>query len=328
MRPNIALVGCGAIARAFYLPALAGLRSVFGDVWLVDPGEQALSIAQSIVPGIRARQLADVNEQVHLVIIATPNKLHFDLALQALSRGANVLLEKPFVIWPEDGRILIEASANADRVIAINQTRRLFPVAQALQRCIKENEFGRLKSIVHREGTKLIWPFESGAGFAKGAQRTGVIMDFGVHVVDFYDFVLGPKWTFVSAVHDGFSGPEGLAEIELLANDATVSIRLSRYYPQENVARLLFERAEVCMDVYGSNMYTVRWNSGTTKAIRIPEAAVDFSGYGRLLLLNFLAAAEKRERAICDAVASLPVINVLDETYRQSRHYPNQVGYV
>jgi predicted dehydrogenase len=328
MRPNIVLVGCGAIARTFYLPALASLRSLFGDVWLVDPSEHALSIAQSIVSGKGAKWLKDVNEPIDLVIIATPNKLHFDLALEALSRGAHVLLEKPFVIWPEQGRVLIDAYASADRVIAINQTRRLFPVAEALRRCIEEDKFGRLKSIVHREGTKLVWPFESGAGFAKDAQRTGVIMDFGVHVVDFYHFVLGPNWTFASSVHDGFRGPEGLAEIELLANDATVSIRLSRYYPQENVARLLFERAEVCMDVYGSNAYTVRWNSGRTEVVRIPEAAVDFPDYGRLLLLNFLAAAEKREPAVCDAVASLPVIDVLDETYRQSRHYPMQVGYV
>ena len=191
-----------------------------------------------------------MDDEIHLVIVATPNQLHFPLAHEALSRGAHVLIEKPFVIWPEDGRKLVEAAAANNRVIAINQTRRFFPLAHELRRKINEGQFGSLKSIVHREGTKLTWPFESGAAFAQGAQRTGVIMDFGVHVIDFYHYLLQPRWTFISAVHDGFYGPEGLAEIELQANDAPVSIRLSRYHPQENVAHLVFERAEISFNVY------------------------------------------------------------------------------
>ena len=131
---------------------------------------------------------------------------------------------------------------------------------------IQAGEFGALQSIVHREGAKLTWPFESGAAFAEGAQRTGVIMDIGVHVIDFYHYLLRPEWTFVSATHDGFKGPEGLAEIELLANHAPVSIRLSRYLSQQNIARLIFERAEVSFNVYDSKAYSVRsddWHNQT-----------------------------------------------------------------
>ena len=249
MNTNIALIGCGAIARAFYLPALAKHRTRFCNLWLIDPSDHAVSIAASVAPGKQARQLADVDDEIHLAIIATPNHLHFPLAYEALSRGADVLIEKPFVIWPEEGRRLMEAAAANNRVIAINQTRRFFPLTRTLRRQIQEGEFGSLKSIVHREGTKLVWPFESGAGFAQGAQRTGVIMDFGVHVIDFYHYLLQPTWTLVSAIHDGFDGPEGLAEIELQADGAPVSIRLSRYHHQENVAHLVFERAEVSFNV-------------------------------------------------------------------------------
>src|SRR5208337_3167948 len=181
---NLALIGCGAVARKFYLPALAKRRAEFGRLWLVDPSDHALSIAASIMPGRQARQLVEVDDEIHLVIVATPNHLHFHLAHEALSRGADVLVEKPFVIWPEEGRRLVDAAAAKSRVIAINQTRRFFPLSLALRRRIREGEFGSLKSIVHQEGTKLIWPFESGAAFARGAQRTGVIMDFGVHVID------------------------------------------------------------------------------------------------------------------------------------------------
>ena len=326
--PNTVLVGCGAIARAFYLPALAKHRGEFGRLWLVDSNEDAFSIAASMVPGRQARHLMDVDDDIHLVIVATPNQSHFPLALEALSRGAHVLIEKPFVIWPEEGRSLVEAAAAKNRVIVVNQTRRFFPLTRQLRQRINEGTFGRLRSIVHREGTKLVWPFESGAAFALGAQRTGVIMDFGVHVIDFYHYLLQPRWTFIYAIHDGFDGPEGLSEIELRADDAPVSIRLSRYHPQENVARLVFERAEIAFDVYDTRTYSIRAGSGKVTRAVAPGAAVEYNSHAEAVLLNFLAASEKRERAMCDAASSLPVIALLDEVYRRARHYPAELGRV
>lgn len=329
MTKNLALIGCGAIAQTFYLPALAKLRPKFDRIWLVDPSDHALSLAGSLVPGRQVHQLKDVNDDIHLIVVATPNHLHFPVASEALHRGADVLIEKPFVIWPEEGRRLVRAAVENDRVIAINQTRRFFPLARALRMQIEEGAFGPLKSIVHREGTKLVWPFESGGGFAQGAQRTGAIMDFGVHVVDFYHYLLQPEWSLVSATHDGFCGPEGLAEIELQANGAPVSIRLSRYHQQENVAHLVFERAEVSFNVYDSGAYSVRWNSGKPMPIACNgDGAADYVGLAEQVLLNFLAASERRERAVCDATSSMPVIELLDEVYRLAGQYSETLGTV
>jgi predicted dehydrogenase len=328
MSQSIALVGCGAIARAFYLPALAKHRAEFDRVWLVDPSEHALSMAASILPGKQARQLRDLDDEIRWVIVAAPNHLHFPIAEEALARGADVLIEKPFVIWPEEGRRLAEAAAANNRVIAINQTRRFFPLAGVLRRQIRAGEFGTLKSIVHREGTKLTWPFESGSGFARDAQRTGVIMDFGVHVIDFYHYLLHPEWTLISAVHDGFCGPEGLAEIELQANDAPVSIRLSRYHDQENVARLVFERAELSFNVYDGAEYSKRSNTGTMTRFTIPSGGAEYCSHAEPLLLNFLAASEKRESTVCDVKSSMPVIELLDEVYCRAERYPVSLGYV
>jgi predicted dehydrogenase len=329
MNTNLALIGCGAISRNFYLPALAKIRSQFGNIWLVDPSDHAVSQAVSILSGRQAHQLADVTDEIHLVIIATPNHLHFPLAYEALSRGADILVEKPFVIWPAEGRWLMKAAVESNRVIAINQTRRFFPLAGVLRKQISKGEFGALKSIVHREGIKLVWPFESGAGFAQDAQRTGVLMDFGVHVIDFYHYLLQPEWTLTSAIHDGFYGPEGLAEIELQANNAPVSIRLSRYHTQENVAKLTFEHAVVSFHVYDSTTYSVRWNSNKPTSIDLSnKSTTDYCGIAEQVLLNFLAASHKREQAVCDAASSLPVIDLLDEIYRVAGRYPAALGTV
>lgn len=327
-RPNVALIGCGAIAQGFYLPVLAKHRGGFGSVWLVDPSAHARAAAASRVPSRQVARLADVPDEIHLAIVATPNNLHYPVALEAVARGAHVLIEKPFVIWPEDGRALLEAAAANHRTIAINQTRRLYPLARDLRRRISEGEFGALRAVSHREGTTLTWPFESGAGFARGAERSGVIMDFGVHVVDFYHYLLGPTWTFVAGRHDGFHGPEGLAEIELEANGAPVSIRLSRYYPQENAARLTFEHAELAFGVYDQRSYAVQWAPGKPAAPVTVRSDQEGASVAELLLMNLLAATEGREPAVCDGAASLPVITVLDEIYRRAGRYPTTLGSV
>jgi predicted dehydrogenase len=285
-------------------------------------------MAASIVPGRQAGQLSDVDDEIHVAIVATANHLHFRLAKQSVSRGADVLIEKPFVIWPEEGRALIQSARAASRLIAINQTRRFYPVARELRNRIQRGDFGPLQSIVHKEGGKLTWPYESGAAFAQGAQRTGVIMDIGVHVIDFYHYLLRPEWTFVSAIHDGFNGPEGLADIELRADNASVSIRLSRYFAQENLARLVFERADISFNVYDSKTYSIRSDTMKAGHFSAPGGSTDYRSYAEPLLLNFLAARDNREPAVCDAESSLPVIDILDEIYRRARQYPAALGNV
>ena len=152
-------------------------------------------------------------------------------------------------------------------------------------------------------------------------------MDFGVHVIDFYHYLFQPNWEFVSATHDGFCGPEGLAEIELRANDAPVSIRLSRYHEQENVAHMFFERAEVTFDVYDSTTYSVHWKTGESVSIATNgNGAIGYGDLAEHVLLNFFAASERREQAVCDAASALPVIELLDQIYLQAGLFPANLG--
>jgi predicted dehydrogenase len=326
MRGNLAIVGCGAIAQQFYLPALGRRRAEFNKVWLVDPSDRALAATASMVMGEKAHNLSDIGDELQFVVIAAPNALHFPLAMEALSRNAHLLVEKPFVIWPEEGRKLIAAAAERKRVVAINQTRRLYPNLRGLRRRIANGDFGALKSVVHHEGVRLVWPFESGAAFSKGAERTGVIMDLGVHVLDVYQYILKPTWNFISAIHDGFRGPEGLAEIQLKASGAPVSIRLSRYVRQENIAHLSFERGEVLIDRNETDFYLVKDKSASVSRIETRSELGD--DIAENLLMNFLAAGEGRETAVCEAASSLPVIELLDEIYRRAQRYPAQLGAV
>jgi len=329
MTRNIAVVGCGAIAQEYHLGAIARRRRDFDRVWVVDPSEGARTNACTMVEAEPKATLRDITDDLHFVIVATPNDNHFSVAHEALSRGANVLLEKPFVIWPDEGRKLIALAMERGRLLVVNQTRRFFPHTQELKKRISSGEFGELRSIVHYEGVKLMWPYMSGAAFSMSARRTGVIMDMGVHVLDFYQYLLSPTWQFVSSTHDGFHGPEGLAELHLKADGVPLSGRLSRYCKQENVACMDFEDAQVSVSVYEPSLYSITTRTrgrNRRRSIRLPP--IDLALLGDMILGNFIRAAMGDEQAMCDAQSSLPVIEILDEIYRRAEHYPETPGKV
>jgi predicted dehydrogenase len=281
-----------------------------------------------MIAGRECARITEIDGAIDLALIAAPNALHFPLAAEALNMGAHVLVEKPFVLNPSDGRALIDLAKIRDRVLAVNQTRRFFPFVAELRSRIRGGEFGSLHSIVHHEGVKLVWPFESGAAFAPSAQRTGSIMDFGVHAIDLYHFLLDPDWSFVSAIHDGFEGPEGLAEIDLLASGAPVSLRLSRYCQQENTAHMHFERAEVSFNVHGADGYGVLWRDGRHERRTLEGLDDDQGTLADRVLLDFMAAAEGHQPSTCSAESTLPVIDILDDIYRRAGTYEATPGYV
>ena len=299
-----------------------------GEVWLVDPNEKMLSSAVTIFPGKTSITFSEIVDKVDLVIIAAPNATHFRLANEAISANKHVLIEKPFVTFPAEGVELISKANSRNLVAAVNQTRRIFPVARELRRKIGDGEFGSLISIEHFEGVKLSWPFESGAAFAKGAHRTGVIMDLGVHVIDFYHYILQPHWKFIEAIHDGFNGPEGLAFIRLQADGAPITIRLSRYQMQANVAELTFTNAKILVDVYDWNTYSILDRNGGSRRIAAANPVDTFSDIATAVLSNFIAATQGQEVAICDASSSIEVIELLDVIYNQAVRFPAAVGLV
>jgi predicted dehydrogenase len=323
---NLALVGCGAISQSFYLPAIAARRASFGEIFVVDPNEQSLAAAAAAVDAKTARTLSDIRDDLGFVIVATPNALHRQHAEAALARNAHVLIEKPFVLWPEEGRRLIRRAREQKRLLAVNQTRRMFPLALELRRLIASGAFGKLRSVVHHEGAKLTWPYKSGAAFDRNAQRTGVIMDLGVHVLDFYQFLLGSAWTLRNARHDGFAGPEGLAHIEMTIGEAPVSIRLSRYLRQDNLAVLTFDDTEVVIRLHDWNTYTIRKGEKKARHVTAAAPAPSYAAFAEILLANFVAAAAGRQRLVCDASDALHTIVLLDRIYETAERYPATVG--
>ena len=61
---------------------------------------------------------------VHLIVVATPNTSHLEIAAQALQAGKHVVVDKPFTITSADADELIAISKKVGRVLSVFQNRR------------------------------------------------------------------------------------------------------------------------------------------------------------------------------------------------------------
>ena len=82
--------------------------------------------------------------RVDAVVVAVPPRFHLDLALQALSAGKHVLVEKPAFLRMEDYRRVQAARDLAGRVVLVGENDHYKPLAVCLRRLLGRGVIGDL----------------------------------------------------------------------------------------------------------------------------------------------------------------------------------------
>src|SRR2546421_5428195 len=106
----VALIGCGRIAQVAHLP---GLEKASG-IQLVAVSDPSRTVAEAVARryGVTAvhtdagRVLSDPS--VAAVIVAAPDRFHYELTRRALEGGKHVLVEKPLATTTEEAEALVE----------------------------------------------------------------------------------------------------------------------------------------------------------------------------------------------------------------------------
>lgn len=84
--------------------------------------------------------------RVQAVIIAVPNRLHAQFALQAIEAGKHVFLEKPLAIQPEESRRLLEAAEASPLITKLDYILVHYDEQQKLRALIDDGAFGQVAS--------------------------------------------------------------------------------------------------------------------------------------------------------------------------------------
>ncbi|WP_109477119.1 Gfo/Idh/MocA family oxidoreductase [Paraburkholderia sp. C35] len=170
-KTRIAVAGAGYIGREHIRVVQASSSCELAAV--VDPSEVAAGIAaEARVPHFRSLDELFASERPDGVVLATPNQLHVEHAIQCMQSGVPVLLEKPVAPTVEEAERLVAMADELDAKILIGHHRAHSPIMARAKALIDE---GRIGAIVGVMGSAMFfkpdhyyveapWRKEPGAG--------------------------------------------------------------------------------------------------------------------------------------------------------------------
>jgi predicted dehydrogenase len=137
-------------------------------------------------PEVRAVDaLGDALDDADVVVIASPNRFHAELAFAAIAAGKHVVVDKPVAVTAAEARPLRDAAARAGVVVSVFHNRRWDDDFLTLRR---ELDAGRLGRVVRFESRFDRWrpAVKEGAWRenADPADGGGLLLDLGSHLVD------------------------------------------------------------------------------------------------------------------------------------------------
>ena len=227
-RISLAIIGCGAVAGNYHLPAIAESEQV-DLVLLVDKNlERARTLAERFsVPHI-TEDYREVIDKAEAAIVALPHYLHAPVSADLLSQGIHVLVEKPMALTGDECDEMIRAADEADAILAVGHMRRFYPASQLVKQLLQDEMLGTVLSFDFREGGVYRWQVASDFFFRKEKAGGGVLIDRGAHTLDMLLWWLGDYAGF-EYYDDAMGGIEANCELRLeMRSGATGTVELSR----------------------------------------------------------------------------------------------------
>lgn len=177
---NAALVGYGYAGRTFHAPLLA---TTPGIALRVVVSSQRDPLARDY-PESTVLTLPDMlsRADIDVVVVATPNATHFDIARAALIAGKHVVVDKPFTLTVREAEALVELADKLGLRATVFHNRRWDGDFLTLKRLIQAGTLGRIVSFEsrfdrYRPEVRDRWRERDEPG-------AGTWFDLGPHLVD------------------------------------------------------------------------------------------------------------------------------------------------
>jgi scyllo-inositol 2-dehydrogenase (NADP+) len=180
-KSKVVVIGYGFAGRCFhtYLVNLAEGLELYGVA--TSRSEARADVERRF--GIKvfasfAEVLAD--DQVDLVVLATPNDLHAAHAIEAMAAGKHVVTDKPMCLSLAEADAMLAASKEHDRLLSVFQNRRWDGDFLTVKKVIEEGTLGTPFLI------EMFWgQYGAPGGWRGDAEHGGgKFLDLGTHLVD------------------------------------------------------------------------------------------------------------------------------------------------
>lgn len=179
---QVGLIGYGIAGQVFHAPminAVPGLKLAK----VVERHGEASRQRYSWVEIVRDAEVLCSDAAIDLVVIATPNASHFELAQQALSAGKHVVVDKPLTTTSAQAQQLIDLAQQTDRVLSVHQNRRWDGDFQTVKQLVQQGYLGQLVEYeAHYDRFRNT--LKPDAWRETPDLGSGILFDLGSHLID------------------------------------------------------------------------------------------------------------------------------------------------
>jgi predicted dehydrogenase len=212
-------------------------------VYLVEKNADRTSYLLAKYPFIK-RTISDYKEiiaNINVAILALPNFLHAPVAIDFISRGVPVFIEKPLAINYEEGLKVAELATKLNVPIGVGLVKRFYESSVLIKKMIDAELFGKVRSVLISDGNEFAWPLQSDSLIDKKKSGGGVLIDSGAHLLDLACWWLG-KGKVISYADDNCGNIETECDLKILMGDVQVHVELSRLRKLQQKIEIRFER--------------------------------------------------------------------------------------
>jgi predicted dehydrogenase len=181
---RIGVVGAGAIAQLAHLPVLSKMRGAEVVALCDNDGPKARALADRFGIENTFTDMEDLLEtdDLHAVVIATPNHLHEPHVLSALAAKVHVLCERPLALTSRGVERILTAATRADRKVAVANNHRFRSDVQALDAYLRGGELGKFLGV--RSGAYQLRTRPEGWRYRRAEAGGGVFLETGFALLD------------------------------------------------------------------------------------------------------------------------------------------------
>jgi len=163
---------------------------------VVTSNQERARQAHEAHPGVvvvdSAERLWERAGELDLVVVASPNRTHVPLALEALEAGLAVVVDKPLAATSAAARRLVDEARSRGLLLSVFQNRRWDGDFLTLRRLLAERALGTVYRFESRFERWRPAPKPGWRESGDPAEAGGVLFDLGSHLIDQALVLFGP----------------------------------------------------------------------------------------------------------------------------------------
>ncbi len=194
MKKTIAVIGCGRIANTAHFPALAKMDNVrvkYACDIIKEKAEKIKAEYPFVENVITDYKEALADSEVEAVFVLTPNYAHYEITMDALKAGKDVMCEKPVTVNYDLSCEMAKEAEKQGRILNIGVCNRYNKSVEMLEELNRQNRFGNIYHIYCSFRSFRDIPGLGGPFTTKSQSGGGVLIDWGIHFMDLILYILG-----------------------------------------------------------------------------------------------------------------------------------------